>query len=76
MNPEGRSTSTSRDGEELSVHGTRVVVSADTAFGGLRGIRRVDPLDASAFDRVLSTSLKRPMPNIRSCQTLAVPSST
>jgi predicted nucleic acid-binding protein len=36
-------------------HDIDVVVSADAAFGGLRGIRRVDPLDASALDRLLST---------------------
>lgn len=31
-----------------------VVVSADTAFSGVRGIRRVDPLDARAVGRLLS----------------------
>jgi predicted nucleic acid-binding protein len=32
-----------------------IVVSADAAFGGLRGIRRVDPLDSGALNRLLST---------------------
>ena len=34
--------------------GIDVVVSADTAFNGLRGVRRVDPLDARAIGRLLS----------------------
>jgi hypothetical protein len=32
-----------------------VIVSADAAFGGIRGFRRVDPLDARALDRLLAT---------------------
>ena len=36
------------------VHGIDVIVSADSAFAGQRGIRRVDPLDARALARVLS----------------------
>lgn len=35
-------------------HGIETVVSADAAFGGLRGLRRVDPLDARAVDRLLA----------------------
>jgi len=35
-------------------YGIDVVVSADTAFSGVRDIRRVDPLDAEALDRLLS----------------------
>jgi predicted nucleic acid-binding protein len=35
-------------------HGIDVVVTADTAFGGLRGLRRVDPLDARGLQRVLT----------------------
>jgi predicted nucleic acid-binding protein len=35
-------------------HDIDIVVSADVAFSGLRGIRRVDPLDARALDRLLS----------------------
>jgi predicted nucleic acid-binding protein len=34
-------------------HGIDVVVSADTGFDGLRGIRRVDPLDRRATRRLL-----------------------
>lgn len=35
-------------------HGIDTVVSADSGLGGLRGLRRVDPLDATALDRLLS----------------------
>lgn len=35
-------------------YGVDVVVSADVAFDGLRGLRRVDPLDRRALDRLLS----------------------
>jgi predicted nucleic acid-binding protein len=34
-------------------HGIDVVLSADTAYSGLRGLRRVDPLDATGVRRVL-----------------------
>ena len=37
-------------------HAIDVVVSADTAFGGVRGIRRVDPLDTRALGRLLAPS--------------------
>ena len=30
------------------------IVSADSAFGGLQGLRRIDPLDAAAVRRMLS----------------------
>ncbi len=36
-------------------HGVDVVVSADGAFEGVRGLRRVDPLDRRALGRLLST---------------------
>ena len=35
-------------------HGIDVVVSADAGFDGVRGLRRVDPLDARAVRRVLT----------------------
>jgi uncharacterized protein len=35
------------------VHGIESVVTADRGFDGVRGIRRVDPLDASARRRLL-----------------------
>ncbi len=35
-------------------HGIDTIVSADSAFTGLSGIRRVDPLDARALGRLLS----------------------
>jgi predicted nucleic acid-binding protein len=35
-------------------HGIDVIVSADAALGGLRGLRRVDPLDARTLRRVLT----------------------
>jgi len=35
-------------------HGVNVVVSADVAFDGVRGLRRVDPLDHRALGRLLS----------------------
>lgn len=35
-------------------HGIDVVVSADSAFSGLRGLRRVDPRDPSGLRRLLS----------------------
>jgi len=38
----------------LRSHGIETVVSADAAFGGLLGVRRVDPLDARAMARLLS----------------------
>lgn len=31
------------------------IVSADVAFDGVRGLRRVEPLDAAAVDRLLAT---------------------
>jgi len=34
-------------------HGIEVVLSADSAYSGLRGMRRVDPLDAGGVRRVL-----------------------
>ncbi|MGA9161802.1 MAG: type II toxin-antitoxin system VapC family toxin [Actinomycetota bacterium] len=35
--------------------GIDTIVSADSAFGGLRGLRRVDPLDPTAVRRLLSS---------------------
>lgn len=35
-------------------HGVAVVVSADVAFDGVRGLRRVDPLDRRALGRLIS----------------------
>jgi predicted nucleic acid-binding protein len=35
-------------------HGIDTIVSADVGFSGLRGLRRVDPLDARALQRVLA----------------------
>jgi predicted nucleic acid-binding protein len=35
-------------------HGIDVIVSADSAFGGTPGLRRVDPLDTRAVRRLLS----------------------
>lgn len=35
-------------------HGIDVLVSADEGFAEVRGLRRVDPLDARALDRLLS----------------------
>lgn len=35
-------------------HGIPTVLSTDSGFGGLRGLRRVDPMDARALGRVLS----------------------
>jgi predicted nucleic acid-binding protein len=37
-------------------HDIGILVSADAAFGRIRGIRRVDPLDTNALDRLLSTA--------------------
>ncbi len=34
--------------------GIEAIVSADAAFGGLRGLRRVDPLDPGAVRRLLA----------------------
>ena len=36
-------------------HGIDLVVSADAAFSRVRGLRRVDPLDARALGRVLAS---------------------
>ena len=36
--------------------GIETIVSADSAFGGLRGLRRVDPLAPAAVRRLLSSS--------------------
>jgi predicted nucleic acid-binding protein len=36
-------------------HGIAVLVSADAGFDGIRGIRRVDPLDRRALRRLLGT---------------------
>jgi predicted nucleic acid-binding protein len=36
-------------------HGIDVVVSADAGFSRVRGLRRVDPLDARALGRVLAS---------------------
>ena len=35
--------------------GIETIVSADAAYRGLRGLRRVDPLDPGAIDRLLAT---------------------
>ena len=35
-------------------HAIDTVVTADAGFGGIRGLRRVDPLDASALRRALA----------------------
>ena len=37
------------------VHGIDVIVTADKGFEGVRGMRRVDPLDATARRRLLRT---------------------
>lgn len=34
-------------------HGIATIVSADSGFDSVRGLRRVDPLDARALDRLL-----------------------
>lgn len=34
-------------------HAIAAIVTADAGFGGIRGLRRVDPLDASALRRAL-----------------------
>jgi predicted nucleic acid-binding protein len=34
--------------------GIVTIVSADSGFGGVRGLRRVDPLDPTGLDRLLS----------------------
>jgi len=36
--------------------GIGTIVTADSGFGGLRGLRRVDPLDPAAIRRLLSGS--------------------
>ena len=36
--------------------GVDTIVTADSGFGGLRGLRRVDPLDPTAIRRLLSGS--------------------
>lgn len=40
--------------ETARVHGIDVIVSADSGFAGVRGVRRVDPLDDRALDRLIS----------------------
>lgn len=37
------------------VHGIEVILTADTSFGSVRGLRRVDPLDERALRRILPT---------------------
>lgn len=36
-------------------HGIGAIVSADSAFSGIRGLRRVDPLDARGLGRLLAS---------------------
>lgn len=38
-----------------SAHGIDTIVSADRGFDGVRGLRRVDPLDERAVSRLLAT---------------------
>jgi predicted nucleic acid-binding protein len=43
--------------------GIEFVISADAAFAGLRGTRRIDPLDTRALRRVLADGRRRPAPD-------------
>jgi predicted nucleic acid-binding protein len=39
-----------------ATHGIGAVLTADRAFDGIDGIRRIDPLDAEAVDELLTTA--------------------